>query len=470
MTTTTTALLRSYDDDDDGSGSGSGGGYVDAEFERIVVGKNGTTSTSTSTATAAAATAASSASSASVSQRLKDLLLLFGEEDRRGGAAKSLLDWGVESDPALGGIRIPFFAAPSSPAAASLDAAATSTTSRSYIDARLAFLAELDGVTYAIGVPYDPVAAIAVEQDDGEQGRGDDEAKGKSNSPPSVTFLSPQGGGENNSDDDGDEITELMAAQLHEHLGEKDLYLQRTPRALTIKGPLDRYVSASTWQDDVAPKPADRDELLSLLNGGDNDDKDSGGDDDDDDDDDDLKFFHDFMREELGDDEYERTLQETPSEADLGMYELFDIPGYGTESDDVEGMKDLFESTLRQSPERQVSEMKEFVRLRSDDGGEGSVALKLISYIMKGKKKNQKGKCYSLVLLLKPVALVAKCTRGGTAVTSSMVGGVDGTDDDDFGDIQFELLSPAEERIVIPELERVCVKDLEQAGLTLTKR
>jgi len=265
-----------------------------------------------------------------------------------------------------------------------------------YISTKLAFMTELDGETYGIAVPFEHAAAMTLETTkDGK-----------------VSYLSPD-------NDDNEELMEIMAGQLQEHLGE-DLKLKRTPRVLTISGPLDSYTK--NWKKDVIPKPVDRKTLLE------------------EDDDDDLEFFHNFMKQELGEEEYEKTLNEDPSDIDKELLDLFNIPGIGDQEDDTEGMKELFQSAFRPI-EEQKAEMKEFVGYDRNLNHDG-VALKLISYRLPD------GKAYSLVQLLQPYALVGKCTQ-------------------EDGDIRFELLSPEEERILVPKLEEVCRNDLESAGLKL---
>lgn len=320
------------------------------------------------------------------------------------GSNKSLLDLSLEADTDLSSTRIPFV------------------YGDSYIDAKLAFLAELDGETYGIAIPYDHAVAITVEKPD-EAGGG------------SVSYLSPD-------DDDNVELMEIMATQLREHLGDvtedgdgvgaDELRLKRTPRILTVSGPLEKYTG--NWREDLAPKALDVESLL-------------------DDSDEDLDFFHKFMKEELGEEEYEKTIKESTVEGiSPELLELFNIPGLGDQEDDIEGMMEMFESTLA-SPEEQIAKMpREFVEPPDHDG----VALKLISFIFA-----KDGKSYSLVMPLKPYVLIGRCTRNGRRR------GTGNNDDGEDDGVKFELLSPSEEKLLIPRLEQVCQKDLEQAGLKL---
>jgi len=291
--------------------------------------------------------------------------------------SKSLFDISLEADSDLNATRIPFF------------------YRDTYIDAKLAFLADLDGETYGIGIPFEHAAAVTVEKADG-----------------SVEYLSPE-------NDENEEIFQIFATQLREHVGD-DLRLKRTPRILTISGPLERYTE--NWREELAPKAVKKDVLL-------------------DDKDEDLEFFHNFMREELGDEEYQKTLMdESTDDISQEILNFFDIPGLGDQKDDIEGMKQLFQSTLSPMDE-QMAAMKEFVELPDHEG----VALKLVSYIFRD------GKSYSLVNVLKPYVLIGKCLREAK------------------DDVRFELLSPEEEKLLIPRLEDVCIKDLDRAGLKLDR-
>lgn len=288
-------------------------------------------------------------------------------------AGKSLFDLSLEADVEFNATRIPFI------------------DGDRYIDVKLAFMAEVDGERYGIAVPFDHPAAMTYENSEG-----------------AVSYLAPDG-------DDNEELMEIMAAQLVEHVGE-DLRLKRTPRVLTIEGPLEQYTK--NWQENLIPKPIETEKLL-------------------DESDEDLDFFHNFMREELGEEEYQKTLNESPDSIDEGFLNLFDIPGFGDLEDDEEGIADMIKSIFT-SEEQQVSEMRQF----GPDLDNLGLALKLVSY------RFANGKAYSLVSLLKPYALVGKFV-------------------DEENDVRFELLSREEEKLLIPRLESVCQSDLEAAGLKL---
>jgi len=309
------------------------------------------------------------------------------------------LEWSLEADPELNTTRIPFCAASGGGIDNNND---NNNNAVSAIDTKLAFLVDLDGQRYAIGVPYDHTAALALEHPDGR-----------------VEYLSPN-------DDNNVELMELMAVQLHEHVS-PNLQLLRTPRVLTIRGPLDEY--KQNWQRDLLPKPLSLDQFL-------------------DDSDEDVDDFHRFMKEELGEDVYRQTLNESPDDnIPPHLLALFNVPGIGVQEDDTDGMQELLQSILK-SPEDQLAELQdlEFAPL-SHDG----VALKIVSYVMP-----DTGKAYSLVSLMRPLVMVARMVHTPE-------------EDPDGDEIRFELLSPHEEQILIPRLEQVCQADLEKAGLQLLK-
>lgn len=285
---------------------------------------------------------------------------------------KTLIDLSLDSDPEWKEARIPFI------------------DGENYIDVKLAFMVELDGVNYGIGIPFDPAAALAFENNG------------------TVSYLSPDL-------DENEELMQLMAVQLQEHVGQ-DLQLKRTPRVLTIVGPLENYTK--NWKENILPDPVDTKLLLE------------------DDTDNDLDFFHNFMKEELGEEEYERTLKESPDGISDELMALFDVPGLGTKEDDVEGMEELLKSVLDE-PEQQLKALEELGANLNHEG----VGLKLVSYILPD------AKAYSLVQLLKPYVLVGKYIESKD-------------------DTHFELLSPEEATILVPRLEESFKEDFQKAGLT----
>lgn len=286
---------------------------------------------------------------------------------------KSLIDLSLEADPEIMNTRIPFF------------------ENENYIDVKLAFMAELDGVSYGIGIPFDPSVAVVIEDSDG-----------------SANFLSPD-------DDENEELMQLMAAQLHEHLG-KDLQLKRTPRVLTVDGPLNNYTR--NWEGQILPRSFTAKELMER------DERDT------------VDYFLKFMKEELGEEEFEKTMNGEDEDLDDEIAALFDIPGLGTSADDEKGIEELMRSML-DDPDEQLKGLEKFGKL------EGEETLKLVGYIIPG------GKSYTLVQLLKPYVVVGRYVQ-------------------DEAENRFELLSPEEALVVEPRLAEVCRGDLEKSGLSLS--
>lgn len=295
---------------------------------------------------------------------------------------KSLIDMSLDSDPRWKEARIPF----------------VDTARSTAIEGKVAFVVELEGVQYGIAVPFDAPAAITLEDTDG-----------------SVTNFYPD-------EDENEELMEIMAAQLVEQVG-ADLSLRRTPRVLTIQGDLEKYTE--NWQEELLPPPTPISDLLGS----------------DDDDDDDLAWAHEFFRKELGEEEYEKTMNEPTTAEDIGdeLMEFFDIAGMGERSDDLAGLEKMFEAL-----ETEEDPMQTMVNsLGEDPLDHDGAALKLISYNF------ENGKAYSLVKLLKPYLLVGRLAQ-------------------DKDDLEFELLTPEESKVVVPKLEQVCRKDLEDAGFNLS--
>jgi hypothetical protein len=299
-------------------------------------------------------------------------------------AEKTLLDLSLEAD--LNHTRVPFV------------------EGSDYIDVKLAFMAELDGVSYGIAVPYDAPAAIVIQ----------DTKEGSISA-----VISPE------SDEEGLELMEIFAAQLQQQMGE-DIVLRKTPRVLTIEGPLDTHTK--DWKKDLLPLPVEPDSLMDETNES-------------------LEFFHQFMKDELGEEEYEKTMRgEDGMLLNDELLDLFQVSAedmFGDLNND-EDLQALMDSVL--SPEENMAEMEKTLQPSALD--HDSVALKLVSYVF------PEGKTYSLVQLLKPYVLVGRY--------------VPPTEDDP--ELRFELLSPEEERMVIPQLEQVCKEDLERVGLQIQKQ
>ena len=268
------------------------------------------------------------------------------------------------------------------------------------IDVKLGFMVELDDnnnkIQYAIGIPFDACAAITIETQNGAQ----------------IQNISP----DDDSNDEHTELMEIMAGQLQEQVG-PDLQLIKSPRVLTIAGPLEKYTA--NWKEQALPQSLTAEELLNTE-------------------DEDVESFLAFMKEELGEEEFTKTMNEEHT-FDEETMALFNIPGMGEQSD-----SDDFEQFLKNElkvdsgfPDREEEKLRQVL---GDDMDHDGVALKLVSYGMPDGKK------YSLVKLENPVILVAK--QIGTEKAP-----------------QFELLSPEETKLVTPRLEEVCKDDLDRLGL-----
>lgn len=322
---------------------------VDAEFERV-------------TSKVMDESAPEEATDKSTRKRVGSYETLF--------ESKSLIELSLEADAKFNNTRVPF-----------LD-----TDGERYIDAKLAFMVECDGVQYGIGVPFDHSAAISVENKDG-----------------SVTYVSPDDGS-------NEEVMQIFAAQLQTEVGE-NLQLKRTPRVLTIAGPLEELTR--DWRETIKPNPVGINELL-------------------DESDEDVESFLAFMRKELGEETVRNVMEDETNDIPDEIKKLFDIPGFGDQEDDIEGMNELMRSIM-DPPEMQVGPLDSI----GEDLGHDGVALKLVSYVFPG------GKIYSLVSLLKPYVLIARFVQ------------VD-------GEGQFLLLSQEEEKTVGPRIEALCQDDLEK--------
>jgi hypothetical protein len=293
---------------------------------------------------------------------------------------KSLLEYSLELDPQWKEARIPF-----------VDFASNNRA----IDCHLAFLVDLDGSTYGIGVPCDAAAAVTLEQN------------GK------TTYMDPK---------DNEELVEIMASKLQEHLGD-DVFLKNTPKILTIGGPLDKYTA--DWRETLFDETVDRESLV--------DDEDEG-----------LQFFYDFMKKELGAEEFQKTLNECKEDdagVDKDLLRLFDVPGLGEQGNNVQGIQEMLQGLF------DPDQTSPFESIGQDLEHEG-VALKLVGFHF-----NDDDKSYTLVTLLKPFIIVGKYNNSGG---------------DERQDLKFELLTLQEEKLVIPRLEQICQKNLEEAGLSFS--
>jgi hypothetical protein len=317
------------------------------------------------------------------------------EEDKPVGikpdSEKTLLDLALEANPEFQEIRVPFC-----------------DKDQQVINCKLALTAELDGNVYGIGVPFGHAVVVTIEQPDGM-----------------VLALDPD-------DEDNAEILEIMAGALAKYLS-KDLKLKKTPSVLTIEGDLDHYTK--DWQTEILGKPIDAATLV-------------------DDSDDSMESFFAFMKDELGEDEFQQTMDEDfdmndVDDIDPSLREFFEVAGLGTAAGDLEGMEEIMTGLMSlDDASLDKSSLEESLeapfKAISTDLEHNGIALKLVGFNFRN------GNIYSLVKPLKAYTLVGKMS-------------------DDDG-LRFNLLTKEESKLVIPRLQDVCRADLKKAGLDLPAR
>jgi len=311
--------------------------------------------------------------------------------------SKNLIDISLESgDPRWKKTRIPFC------------------RGTEYIDCKLAFMVDLEGQSYGIGVPFDDVVAIVVQE------KSDDESGRKENI--ETKNIDPDAYEDN---EEYAELMEIFAGQVQEQLGE-EFKLRKTPKVLTISGGLDKITK--DWQNKVITKPFDAEDLLEMSKPKSEDDLN-----------DELDSFYKFMREELGDEEFEKSMNGEDDMSEFGhLMDLFDVPDVdGTTSKDKEVLDDLMQSMTKDIEMGEVSEANEFIP------NTDNAALKLLGYTFR-----ESGKSYFLVKPLQPYTLVGRHVK----------------DEEDI--IRFDLLTPEEESVIVPKLEQMCQEDLQANGLT----
>ena len=333
-----------------------------------------------------------------------------GGEDDDDNAAKSLLDVSLDLDPRWREARIPF----------------VERHSNRVIDCHLAFCVDLDNpesssssssntrITYGIGVPCDVAVAITLEEEEEYKGQPQPQQS-------KITYLNP-------TDTANEEIVQFFAEQLQEYLG-PDVYLKNTPKILTISGNLQNYTA--NWKETLFDDndTLDRETLM--------DDSDEG-----------LDYFLDFMKRELGEEEVQNTLNECRNDGggtvDKDIWKLFTVPGLGQQvsSDTVESMIEEMNKSYANDMDDDVEfVLSPFTKIGTDLTHDG-VALKLVGFHLDKKS-------YALVQLLKPFTIVGRYIPQKE-------------------NLCFELLTPEEEALILPRLERICQKDLEEAGLLLS--
>ena len=329
---------------------------------------------------------------------------------------QSLLDLSLNTDPRWKETRIPFC------------------RGDEYIDGKLAFVVELDGSQYGIAVPFDDAVAVIIQETSSTIAGNDDNKTTKKNNnddnnnnngPAGVEYVNPDLYEEN---EEYQELLEIMASQVQKEFGE-DVMLRKTPKVLTISGDLSSITDQ--WETNLFGTPVGIDEMMmETFQSGDS----SSGED--------LDGFLDFMRKELGDEEFEKTMMEEPSENDKEVMKFFDLPEL---SDDPEVLKEIINSM--QDDLKEESGVR--AKAQEFEMNKDEMALKLISF-----QFGQSGKSYSLMKLLRPYVLVGRLDKDAAIEGDPATRG-----------IRFELLSSEEESAVIPRLEEVCKEELAAAGL-----
>ena len=308
--------------------------------------------------------------------------------------SKNLIDISLESgDPRWKETRIPFC------------------RGKEFIDCKLAFMVDLEGQSYGIGVPFDDVVAIVVQE------RGDEKSMETKNIDPDAY-------------EDNEEYAELMeifAGQVQDQLGDQ-FKLRKTPKVLTISGGLDKITK--DWQNKVITKPFDVEDLLDISKPKAEEDLNS-----------ELDSFMQFMRDELGDEEFDKSMNGEDDANEFGhLMDLFDVPEVdGTAEVDSKALNDLMKSMEKDIETGEVSDANEFIPDTEN------AALKLLGYTFQ-----ESGKSYFLVKPLQPYTLVGRHVK----------------DDEDI--IRFELLTPEEESVIVPKLEEMCQEDMEANGLAFS--
>jgi len=330
------------------------------------------------------------------------------EEDDYLESPKTLMDWSLDSgDPRWKETRIPWC------------------RGMEYIDGKLAFLTEIDGETYGIGMPFDHAVAI-IQQTPKEEGKTLDDSADTI-----IRYIDPDRYEE---EEDSQELMELMAKQVQENLGE-DLILRKTPKVLTISGDLAQYTD--NWEMNLMDEPVPVDDLMdgmeTFVKSALREEKKKGDPVDEFDiaEDKEMAEFYAFMRSELGDEEFEKTLTEEMSDEDKEFAKFFDF-----ELDETDFGETLEDETKKVK--------KEALSFHPDSDG---VALKLIAL-----EFGDRSQSFQLVKLLQPFPLVGK------KIEESAENGV-----------RFELLTQQEEEILIPKLQATCQEDLQNAGLSFEK-
>jgi len=312
------------------------------------------------------------------------------------------------------------------------------------IPCHVAMMIPWDGVPFFIGTPVHTTVAVLCE----------------SSSPSSSSyFIDPD-------KEENLEIMERAVAEFYNAFGKEDdqgvaIQFQRCPRALTVvKGDITRITgykslasSASTCSSvlgepfiheilkDTAEDWIPNSSSIETNTARQNTNKSPPIQDEDD------TYFHEFFRQELGDDYYlqsSRSEDETELQLMQKMMTMLDVDTQDKNRQQVEDtiMDEMIQDYLlleKDYPSSQGLQSKVM---------DTAVTTKLETAIRLVRFQGPDGQSYTLTQLIQPMILVAK--RVGT----------DQDDDDEIDPPQYVLLSPIEEQMLIPKLEVIIQQEL----------
>jgi len=369
---------------------GGGGNIIDAEFYSSNDGDESETNPETTATTTTPPTSTSTSTSQSSHQR------------RRTSKKISPLQASLSSvDPKLSSLSFNF-----------IDPSPLKSSSKQrFIPCRVAYTITYDGVEYVLGTPVDTQVGIYVEDTKTQKAYfldpdEDDnmEIMERAASVFQVQYehisLSDLDDKDDDDDvdvDDKDDDNSILNSKKRKNNQKLSIRFKRTPRTLTVEG--DLSIITGNWKKDAdgTKQFNELNDVAKNILGEIGNTEDSKSDDD---------FFDSFFTKELGSNYEEIALAngELDEQADELM-ELFNIPGLGTETDDVDGVKGLFDDIFNGKDQELAKMEEEMDKSNSNNGKETTeTALRLVGFSDEG----DDGKVYSLVQLLQPMILVAK--------------------------------------------------------------
>ena len=312
------------------------------------------------------------------------------DDDKEEPDADNLLEYSLNLDPEWKDIPIQF-----------MDN--ESVGKNKYIDCNLAFMMEMDGIEYSIAIPCETQVGIVCEGS-ADGGAGDND----------YFYLDPD-------EEENIEIMEIAAAQFAKEYGE-ELKIKRTPRTLTVEGDLKSITK--DWSNLLDEQTIHIDTLLTENNNNEDD-----------------KYIDSFFKRELGANYREEFLLDDDDEMDEEVKQfakLFNVPGIGTETDDLDGLEQMINEI---NSDIDFETAKEYQPSNNNMSDKNS-GLRLLSF------QGPDNKYYSLVQMLKPVILVGR------------------NEDPTIESPKRILLTRDETDEIIPKLEADFKKELEAAGIS----